>query len=459
MRTVNIWIISLVVCLLSCTACAKNDEVEKPAPQFKSSLPADKATDVSASTAIEIVFDEVITLAANHGITINNEAATVKASFTKLEITATLEGNTHYTISIPAGAVVNTFNVPLKEPVQFSFTTKEIYVPDSDAMAFVANMGVGWNLGNTLDTKHADKTYWGNPETTKAMIDVVKAKGFKTLRVPVTWQYNMGVAPEYTIEQNFLNRVEEVVNYGLDNDMYVIVNIHHDEEWLIPTYAEVDRAKDQLAKVWRQIAEHLKGYDEKLIFETLNETRLKGSAEEWTGGTAEGRDCINQFHESAVNAIRNTGGNNADRYVMISTYAASTSHEAMDELQFPASKNLIAAVHSYYPYKFALAEKDYVSEWGTAQEKANLDAEFDKVVKAFIDKGIPVVMGEWGNLNRNNLTERVEHAAYYAKGCIDRGICPVWWDNGNSDHFGILNRNTLQWSHPEIADAIIAQMK
>ncbi|WP_075590947.1 cellulase family glycosylhydrolase [Labilibacter marinus] len=445
----------ILLTLTYCVACGDSKEESKPAPVFKSSNPENNASDVSIQTDIEVVFDEVVKLVSDHGITINDEAASVVVSFTKLVFEETLEANTTYTINIPAEAVINTFDVPLEKSIKISFTTKEVYVPSGDGMKFVADMGVGWNLGNTLDTKNADKTYWGNPEASKALIDAVKAKGFKTLRVPITWQYNMGAAPEYTIEQSFLNRVEEVVNYGLDNDMYVIVNIHHDEEWLIPTYAEVDRAKDQLAKVWAQIAQQLKAYDEHLIFETLNETRLKGSAEEWSGGTAEGRDCINQFHDSAITAIRNTGGNNTDRYIMISTYAASTSQAAMDDLVFPSSKNLIAAVHSYFPYKFALAENNYNTEWGTAQEKAQMDAEFDKVVKAFIDKGIPVVMGEWGNLNHNNFSARVEHAGYYANGCISRGICPIWWDNGVTSHFGLINRSNNQWVYPEIAEAIL----
>ncbi len=446
----------VIACQLICfSSCAKNEQVEKPAPVFKSSIPVNNAIDVIVTTDIEVVFDEVVTLATNHGITINNAAANVKASFTKLIFTAELVGNTTYSIHIPKGAVINTFDVHLADEIQLSFTTKEVYVPDGTDMEFVANMGVGWNLGNTLDTKNKDKTQWGNPEATKALIDAVKAKGFKTLRVPVTWQYNMGNEPDYAIEQSFLERVEEVVNYGLSNDMHVIVNIHHDEEWLIPTYAEVARTKDQLGKVWTQIANQLKTYDSKLIFETLNETRLKGSAEEWQGGTAEGRDCINQFNQVAVDAIRTSGGNNAERYIMVSTYAASTAQIALDELELPTSENLIVAVHTYFPYKFALAKTDFNTEWGTAQEKLEMDAEFDKLLNTFINKGIPVVMGEWGNLNHNNLSERVEHAAYYAKGCLSRGICPIWWDNGATDMFGLINRNNNQWVYPEIADVIV----
>ena len=316
-----------------------------------------------------------------------------------------------------------------------------------------------WNLGNTLDTKDKDETVWGNPKATQELINAISAMGFKTLRVPVTWQYHMGDAPNYTIEKEWLDRVEQVVNYGLSNDMYVIVNIHHDEEWVVPTYAKLDKAKNQLGKVWTQIANRFKDYESHLIFETLNETRLKDSPQEWSGGSAEGRDCINQFHQVSVDAIRGTGGNNKDRYIMVSTYAASATDVAMDGLVLPSSSNLIVSIHNYFPYNFALNEDSKVKSWGTDAEKQALDNELDKVDEKFISKGIPVIMGEWGNLNRGNTEDRVRHASYYASGCLKRGICPIWWDNGAENQFGLINRNTNQWIFPEIANALVNARK
>jgi endoglucanase len=455
MNIKTIWML-IIVQLLCYNAYSKEEGIKKSAPEFKSSIPENNSKNVSLRTDIDVVFNETISLAPNHGITINNVPANVQTSSTMLIFEAELVNNSSYKVVIPKGALVNSFGIPLSEEVQLSFTTKEAYISNGAAIEFVANMGIGWNLGNTLDTKNKDKTKWGNPKATKALIDAIKAKGFKTLRVPVTWQYNMGGAPDYTIEQSYLNRVEEVVKYGLDNDMYVIVNIHHDEEWIIPTYAEVERAKKQLNKVWSQIANHLKDYDEHLIFETLNEPRLKGTQDEWHGGTAEGRDCINQFHKEAVRAIRSTGQNNSTRYIMISTYAASSAQVALDDLVLPSDSNLIASVHNYYPYKFCQAEDDFKTTWGTAEDKQALDDEFNRLVEIFIDKGIPVILGEWGSIHHNNIQERIKHAGYYAKGCISRGICPIWWDNGNSSQFGIINRETYQWIYPEIANVIVS---
>nr|WP_319397546.1 cellulase family glycosylhydrolase [uncultured Carboxylicivirga sp.] len=453
MKIIYIWALILMQ-FVFCTACSKEEgSVSKPAPEFKSSVPENNADNVELSTEVIITFDEVVTLTSNHGITLNGEPANVEVSFTKLIITAVLENATTYSIIIPQGAVVNTFDVPLANEVKISFTTKDAPVIDNSALEFVAKMGVGWNLGNTLDAKGTDETVWGNPYTTKEMIDAIKAKGFQTLRVPVTWQYHMGDAPDFKIEEAWLDRVEEVVNYGLDNGMYVIVNIHHDEEWIVPTNAKADVVKDQLGKVWAQIATRFKAYDNHLVFETLNEPRLIGSANEWTGGTAEGRACLNQFHKVAVDAIRNTGDRNTDRYIMISTYAASSIDVAINDLELPSSPNLIVSIHNYYPYELCLGENG--KDWGTEADKLALDNEFDRIYNKFITNGTAVVMGEWGNLNHDNLQDRIRHAQYYSEGCIKRGICPIWWDNGNSNEFGIFDRRNIQWTNPDIANAIV----
>ena len=457
MKTIYIWTLVLMQLLLI-TACSKGQKDEpKPTPVFKSSIPENNAKDVELSTEIEFTFSEVVKLVSDHGITINSEPIDVEEAYTKLIFTAELAYGTTYEIIIPKGALVNVSGVLLANEVKVSFTTEEAPVIDEEAMQFVANMGVGWNLGNTLDAKGMDETVWGNPFTSKEMIDAIKAKGFQTLRLPVTWQYHIGDAPDYVIEEEWLDRVEEVVNYGLDNEMHVIVNIHHDEEWIIPTYAEADAVKDKLGKVWTQIATRFRGYDNHLLFESLNEPRLTGSVNEWSGGTAEGRDCINQFHQVAVDAIRNTDENNVDRYIMISTYAASSVAVAMDDFILPSSSNLIVSIHSYYPYELCLGENG--KDWGTDADKEALDNEFDRIYNKFIANGTAVVLGEWGNLNHDNLEDRIRHAHYYAEGCIQRGICPVWWDNGNSDDFAIFDRRNIQWIYPEIANAITQSVK
>ncbi|MGB5818185.1 MAG: glycoside hydrolase family 5 protein [Saonia sp.] len=324
------------------------------------------------------------------------------------------------------------------------------------SVELVADMGSGWNLGNTLDVEDEDETLWGNPLTTKEMIDAVNDRGFKTIRVPVTWRFHMGDAPNYTIEKEWLERVQEIVEYARGNDMYVIINIHHDDPWIIPTYEKADEVKDRLAKVWTQIANHFKEYSDYLVFETLNEPRYENSPEEWTGGTAEGRDVVNQYHKACVDAIRATGGNNAMRHLMVSTYAASTGPTVLDALVIPNDDpNIIISLHSYFPFEFCLGGTD--TTWGTDADKNALEFEFDKIVNKFVANGRAVIMGEWSSGNQNNTADRLAHADFYSKECAKRGLMPIWWDVGyyGDNASGLMDRNTLEWPYGEIADAVI----
>ena len=324
-------------------------------------------------------------------------------------------------------------------------------------MAFTKDMGVGWNLGNTLDAPDGE-TSWGNPITTKAMIDVVAKKGFKTMRIPVTWRNHLGEAPNYTIDKAWLDRVETIASYALQNDMYVIINIHHDEEIISPTYAKEYESTQVVKAIWSQVAKRFKDYDDRVIFEVLNEMRVKGSKEEWQGGTEEGRNCINKFNAAGVEAIRNAGGKNDVRKIMLSPYAASATNVAMEALEIPkGDKNIIVAVHSYAPYNFCQKEDNPKLTWGTKADKDELDYEFANIKKTFIDKGYPVVLGEWGSKNNNNTDQRAIHAAYYAKGAIAAGICPIVWDDGGN--FKQLNRQNRVWYFEDIVDAIVSAVK
>ncbi|UII77189.1 glycoside hydrolase family 5 protein [Flagellimonas sp. HMM57] len=330
------------------------------------------------------------------------------------------------------------------------------------SVEIVAEMKTGWNLGNSLDTEGPDETFWGNPVTTQAMIDEVSSRGFNTLRVPVTWRFHQGDAPDYSVEESWFDRVEEVVNYGRANNMYVIINVHHDDPWIIPTYEKGDEVKDRLSKLWTQIANRFKNYSDYLIFETLNEPRLENSPEEWSGGTAEGRDMVNQYHQVSLDAIRATGGNNSLRQVMISTYAASTIPLAMDALIIPNDdERTIISLHSYFPFPFTLEGTD--TTWGTDGDKAQLEAEMDRIKAKFTDNGKAVVLGEWASGNQSNLEDRIAHATFYAQAAAERGFASVWWDNGNSsvsnDGLAIFNRQILTWPFGGIADIIVEANK
>ncbi|MDP4178144.1 MAG: glycoside hydrolase family 5 protein, partial [Bacillota bacterium] len=331
---------------------------------------------------------------------------------------------------------------------------------DISGLDFVKDMKVGWNLGNTFDA--GNETDWGNPVTTHAMIDEIKKEGFNTLRLPVSWYKHIGSAPTYTIDSAYMSRVEEVVKYAFDNNMYVILNIHHDNTWIVPTYAHEAQTEDELTKVWTQIANHFQSYNDHLVFEAMNEPRPVGAANEWSGGSYENRDVINKFNATAVKAIRATGGNNTKRFIMVPTIAACDQSVALNDFVLPNDSRLIVSLHLYTPYYFAMSinESGSTSTWGSDSDKAAMNSELDIIYNKFVRNGQAVVIGEFGSINKSNESSRVAHAKYFAQAATSRGITPIWWDNGiatanTAETFAIFNRNSLSWYFPDIAKAFV----
>ena len=334
----------------------------------------------------------------------------------------------------------------------------------SEDSILIQDMGIGWNLGNTFDTKHRDKTAWGNPLVSQELIDAIYNKGFKTIRIPITWQFNLGEAPDYIIDKQYLNDIEKLVAYALNKNMFVIINIHHDEDIIKPSYEHLEESLSIISSIWKQVAHHFKNYNNKLMFECLNEMRIIGSEKEWQGGTKEGRDCINKFHAEAVYIIRKTKAYNKTRKIIISPYAASPSQIALDELILPKDNNLLVAIHNYYPYDFALNRQGR-SSWGDEQDKIDLDKELDRICNTLKPLGVPIIMGEWGNIDKNNTEDRIRHGSYFSNACRARNIVPIWWDNGILKHiptneaFGLINRYSCEWVHKGIVDAVVGPYK
>ncbi|MGN0667348.1 MAG: glycoside hydrolase family 5 protein [Huintestinicola sp.] len=343
-------------------------------------------------------------------------------------------------------------------------------IRDITSMELVSEMKIGWCLGNTLDStkEHptgeetpADwETAWGNPVTTKAMIDMVKNQGFNVLRVPVTWEGKFGEGPDYTVDPAWMARVGEVVDYGIDNDMFVILNMHH-EDWHMPTKENEAQAEEILRAVWTQIAENFEGYDEHLIFEGLNEPRLKGMPNEWNGGDKDAREVINHWNAAFVETVRATGGNNTLRHLMVPTYAASSGDNVLNDFVIPDDDKVIVSIHAYLPYTFALADNG-VTEWSADNPDDTRDIEYLclNLKDRYIDKGQAVIIGEFGTRNRLINTEaRAECARYYVSKAKEVGIPCLWWDNnafvGQGENFGLLDRKTFEWRFPAINDALM----
>ena len=326
----------------------------------------------------------------------------------------------------------------------------------TSAKDLVAQMKVGWNLGNTMDATGGSgidaETSWGNITTTKMMIDAVKNAGFNVFRLPVSWGTHLD--ENYNVDPAWMDRVQEIVNYGIDNDMFVILNTHH-EEWYMPVESDVDEDLKELEALWTQIAERFKGYNEKLIFEGVNEPRLRGDGAEWTG-TTESREIVNKYAKTFVETVRATGGNNADRCLMVTPYAASSSATNMQALEIPEdSDKIIVSIHAYLPYSFALDTAG--TDVYDPNDKSIPDL-FENIKYYFLDNDIPVIIGEFGSVNKMDDEDRIQCVTDYLTTAKEYGVPCVWWDNGtrvgDGENFGLLDRTDCTWYFPGIMEAI-----
>ncbi len=341
-------------------------------------------------------------------------------------------------------------------PVKNNFTSSDKNISEMSSSEIVQDMRIGWNLGNTLDCYDAEdtdkaETSWGNPLTTKDMIDTVKNAGFNAVRIPVSWGEHMN--SEFIIDSSWIKRVQEVVDYAIDNDLYVIINVHHDDYmWLNPTYADEENVTKQYTAIWKQICNVFKDYDEHLLFEGLNEPRIIGGENEWTCGTEEERDVINHLLQSFVDTVRESGGKNASRHLIVTTHAASIDETSVNALKVPDDDRIIVSIHYYSPWDFA-GNESKVSEWGSDEDKKALDSGFDLLYNKFVKNGIPVIIGEFGAVNKNNTSVRAEYMKYYVESAHQRNITCFVWDDGSN--FKLLNRNSDEWYYPEIINGIM----
>lgn len=318
------------------------------------------------------------------------------------------------------------------------------------ANEIVAQMGLGWNLGNTFDAYHGNsrdvysqEQSWGNPRVTAELIHKVKEAGFKTIRIPVTWYPQLSNDGTYTIKPEFLARVKEVVDWAYDEGLFVIINMHHENTWLNVKNLDTEYVKigEQLAAIWLQLADAFAEYDQHLIFEGMNEPRMAGTSAEWNG-TKEGIAAVNYLNQVFVDTVRtNAKGHNGERALMIPGYAASSSSAVMGAIKLPQwegrqAENIIVSVHSYTPYDFCLSDKQTKFNRLLPSNTSEIDSIFYNIKALFLNKGIPVVIGETGATNKDNPTDR-EHWAYYmAARATSYGIPIVIWDNGSNGNSG-----------------------
>ena len=357
-------------------------------------------------------------------------------------------------------------------------------VPDIEGFQFVRDMKIGVSLGNTFDayndtslTDEMDaETAWVTVKTSRSMIQAFHAAGFETIRIPVSW-HNHIVDDDYTISEAWAARVNEVVDWAIEDGMHVILNIHHDNHEeanaFYPDRAHMEQSKKYIRRIWEQLSERYKDYDDKLIFESMNEPRLVGHQYEWwfpagNEDVKESTECINELNQLFVDTVRASGGNNAERYLMCPGYDASPDgalHSSYvlptDTEEMQGKGHIMVSVHAYTPYSFALDQSgtSHFSASETSSTK-EIDTFMDKLYNRFVAKGTPVVIGEFGARDKNgNIQERVDYAAYYTAAAKARGMTALWWDNnaftGNGECFGLLYRIGGYFVYEDIVEALM----
>jgi aryl-phospho-beta-D-glucosidase BglC (GH1 family) len=328
-----------------------------------------------------------------------------------------------------------------------------------NAQEIVAAMQPGWNLGNTLDamccSEGADETAWGNPRVDDTFFDDIKAEGFNSVRIPVSWGNHTGPAPDYSIDPATMERVQEIVDYALESDLYVMINTHHDSWQWITNLADPeqhDAVKAQFDATWTQISDTFKDYPQELTFEPLNEV---GFDEALTPGHETDHELMAELNGSFYEIVRGSGGNNDDRLLVLETLHTSADQVHLDalaaEIEAFDDPMLAATTHNYSFWPFSVNVAGYPSYNEEVQQM--LVDTFQAHVDTFTSKGIPVIIGEYSLLdNYDNKVERGEYLKFFEHfGYLARtsGITTMWWDNGT--HFDRFKR---EWRDQEQFDYI-----
>lgn len=384
--------------------------------------------------------------------------------------------------TVVAGSFTAPFSVQAAKKDTTSFE-------DLNQSQIVEAMGPGWNLGNQLESvtdNVPEETNWGNPVITEKLIQSVKAAGFKSIRIPVSYFAKIDDDKDYTIDSKWLDRVQEVVDYCIKNDLYAVINIHGDGyntidgSWLLCNGKNQTEIKKKYKKVWKQIAERFKNYDEHLLFESMNE-EFDGSYSE---PNKEYYQNINDYNQIFVDTVRKTGDNNTKRWLIIPGWNTNIDYTAGDYgFKLPTDQyrdksidkeeqRIMISVHYYSPWDFCGGENGVITQWGneaddpsktsTTCDETYMKNQLNLMKTTFADKGYPVFIGEYGSIGKTSYdSENEYYRAYFARKLCQlsrkNGCIPMYWDNGyNGVHgFGLFDRTTCEVTQPVIIDAIM----
>lgn len=346
--------------------------------------------------------------------------------------------------------------------------TTDIYECETAEEA-VANMTLGFNFGNTLDTTgdwfdrkdiEACETGWGNPLITREQVKGVKAAGFDAVRLPISWRDH--IDEDGTIDKIWLDRVNEVVDYIMDEDLYCIINVHHDtgsDGWIRASEKNYKEKGDAYARIWEQVATRFKDYGEKLLFESINETLDEHG--NWGWPDADDTRGMYLYTQRFVDVVRSCGGFNETRNLVLNTYAASAGGAISDFIlpEDTVEGHFILEIHNYDPQGFCWQDAGWTTmtdKWGSDSDKAAMDNFFKDTHERAEKLGLPLIIGEFGSWDKNNDAERAEHAAYVVGKAKEYGIKCFWWSCGDAS---LIDRYTSKPIHEEIVDAMVNATK
>ncbi len=338
----------------------------------------------------------------------------------------------------------------------FSASAAEVKVPVNEATKYVDGLGAIWNLGNCFDASDCTwlsnemdyETAWCGAKVTEKLIKAIKDMGFDTIRIPATWHNH--VDGSYNISEQWMDRVEEVVEWSVDEGLYVILNVHHDidKNYYYPDSEHYANSEKYMKKVWEQIADEFDDVGNQLIFEIINEPRLKGTNNEWwfqlnnpPENVVDSIDCINKLNQVSLDTIRKAGGKNKDRYILVGGYDTSVDGVTVNGFELPkdtVKDRLIVDFHLY------------TKSAGTYKQAVN------KIYDKYVSKGIPAILSEYNldpgpNKYNDSSAKYLSEWVAYAR---ERGISCAIWDN-NDVAYKIIDRASVKWTQEEIAKAVV----
>lgn len=389
-------------------------------------------------------------------------------------------------------------NIGEERTLPSGFVTRDngIMRDNMDSAAYMSRMGLGWNYGNSLDqaidtSKMSDEekakvnvkyceTSANNLALTQKNVDTLKQYGFRNVRIPVAWSNLMDISEDkmtYTINEGYLQRVEQVINYCLNDGMYAIVNIHYDGDWW-GQFGDADESVRKQAwarfrQIWTQVSNRYRDYSDRLIFESaneelgdrLNDNWVKRDTNNKTGVLTvdEQYETMNKINQEFVNIVRKSGGNNEKRYLLIAGYSTNIERTCDDRFVMPTDpikengvSKLSVSVHYYTPWNYCGGSEYHQVEggaarlydWGTDEDIKAMHAELDKMSK-FTEQGYGVIIGEYGvqTTAADGIANYIYEMGQYA---LEKGMIPVLWDNG-----GWFNRQKNIISYDDVAQAIL----